>query len=179
MWYSTGCKHTYSGEHVARVNRKTLGHVQFQQAGERVARGESKRKLGGDGQSLTVRVGLEAGIVLDLKIGPELAVKNDGNGLDILVDMLMVCPQRYFVDYLLSAGGVGRGNRAYRYVLSGADNVARVGSLVPLELLFGKHLARPANESLKRLSKRLIQLWTDFAKNRYVGRCGYIGAAHW
>ncbi|XP_075543948.1 acetylcholinesterase-1-like [Dermacentor variabilis] len=88
--------------------------------------------------------------------------------LDILVDMLMVCPQRYFVDYLLSARGAGRGNRAYRYVISGADNVARVGSLVPLEMLFGKHFTRPANDSLKRLSKRLIQLWTDFAKNRHL-----------
>ncbi|XP_077540914.1 uncharacterized protein LOC144153134 [Haemaphysalis longicornis] len=86
--------------------------------------------------------------------------------MDILVDMLMVCPQRYFVDDLLNAKGSG--NRVYRYLLSGEEIGIRVPSTKQLEFLFGKHLTRPGEEAAQKLSRRMIQLWTDFAKNRQL-----------
>ncbi|KAH9381133.1 hypothetical protein HPB48_020790 [Haemaphysalis longicornis] len=86
--------------------------------------------------------------------------------MDILVDMLMVCPQRYFVDDLLHSKGSG--NRVYRYLLSGEEIGIRVPSTKQLEFLFGKHLTRPGEEAAQKLSRRMIQLWTDFAKNRQL-----------
>ncbi|XP_049268770.1 uncharacterized protein LOC119381527 [Rhipicephalus sanguineus] len=98
---------------------------------------------------------------------------------NLLADVLVLCPVRHFADYLVSSGG----NSVHRYLLlrrrhpSTADSISqeveddspsspeRPPQLYALGLVFGDPLRRNNSDAEEQaLSRRMITLWTDFAK---------------
>ncbi|KAH6934837.1 hypothetical protein HPB50_001521 [Hyalomma asiaticum] len=102
---------------------------------------------------------------------------------DLLTDVLVVCPVRHFADYLITSGN----NSVYRYLLlrrrrpTTSDSASheleddspsppeRPHRLYALGLVFGDPL-RENNSDVEEqaLSRRMIALWTDFAKSGTV-----------
>ncbi|KAL3249682.1 hypothetical protein MRX96_055891 [Rhipicephalus microplus] len=92
-----------------------------------------------------------------------------------LPDVLVVCPVRHFADYLASSGN----NGVHRYLLlrrrhpstaesqedDSPSSSETVAQLYALGLVFGDPLRRNNSDAEEQaLSRRMITLWTDFAK---------------
>ncbi|XP_077557922.1 cholinesterase-like [Haemaphysalis longicornis] len=90
---------------------------------------------------------------------------------DLLTDVLVVCPVRHFADYLDDAGN----NSVHRYILlrnPSAEASTVYPGLTPrlyaLRLVFGDPLRRKGDSQEQELSRRMIAIWTDFAKSGTV-----------
>ncbi|KAH8026127.1 hypothetical protein HPB51_016438 [Rhipicephalus microplus] len=94
---------------------------------------------------------------------------------NLLADILVVCPVRHFADYLASSGN----NGVHRYLLlrrrhpstaesqedDSPSSSETVAQLYALGLVFGDPLRRNNSDAEEQaLSRRMITLWTDFAK---------------
>ncbi|EEC10938.1 hypothetical protein IscW_ISCW008335 [Ixodes scapularis] len=77
--------------------------------------------------------------------------------------MLVVCPVRHFADYLRQSGG----NTVQRYLLArggGGDLGRGAQRTYALQLAFGNPIRLEGHADEQALSRRVIALWTNFAK---------------
>ncbi|KAM7283946.1 cholinesterase [Ixodes scapularis] len=86
---------------------------------------------------------------------------------NLLGDMLVVCPVRHFADYLRQSGG----NIVQRYLLArggGGDLGRGAQRTYALQLAFGNPIRLESHADEQALSRRVIALWTNFAKTGHV-----------